>query len=162
MFLSDHIFVRQISPDETIALRHAVLWPNHPVSHVLLPEDCRGSHYGAFLPHNDAPVAIISVFKESLPIDMSQEDAQDEVNSAAAARFRKFACDPSYQGRGIGTKLLSHVFEAAVHELGCDVIWCDARLVTAEWYERRGMSRFGDGFYKEDVPYIRMQASLKP
>ncbi|KAH9910478.1 GCN5-related N-acetyltransferase [Fomitopsis serialis] len=131
-----HVKIKQISPDETVPLRHTVLWPSHPVSHVLLPEDNQGSHYGASLPHGDHPIAVISVFKEPLP------------------------CDPSHQGRDIGTMLLKHVFEIAASDLGCDVIWCDARLATAEWYERRGMSRFGEIFHKGDIPYVRMKGSL--
>ncbi|KZT69552.1 hypothetical protein DAEQUDRAFT_726518 [Daedalea quercina L-15889] len=160
----DHIEFKQISPDETVTLRHTVLWPNHPVSHVLLPEDNIGFHYGAFIPRREAPVAVISLFKEPLPPTLSQDGAgcQPGSSSNATARFRKFACEPSQQSRGIGTKLLKHVFGTAARELGCDTIWCDARLATAEWYERRGMTRFGGVFYKEDIPYIRMKASLKP
>ena len=151
--------MKRIAPEETINLRHTVLWPNHPVSHVLLPEDNLGFHYGAFVSSRDTPVAVISVFKEPLPGN-SQQDGVDN-SPAAVARFRKFACGPSYQGRGIGTILLRHAFNAASDELECGLIWCDARLATAEWYERRGMSRLGSIFYKENVPYTRMQAHLK-
>lgn len=154
------IEIKQVSPEETVPLRHTVLWPNYPVSHVLLPEDSQGFHYGAFLPQRETPVAVISVFKESLPSDMRRETKVPEEQPAAAARFRKFACEPSHQGRGIGTTLLKYVFEVAARDLECDAIWCDARLATAEWYERRGMSRFGEVFYKGDIPYVRMKASL--
>lgn len=150
---------KRITPEETIHLRHTVLWPNHPVSHVLLPEDDLGFHYGAFVSCRDTPVAVISVFKEPLPGNPQGGGAGN--TPAAVARFRKFACEPSYQGRGIGTKLLKHAFNAASEELGCEAIWCDARLATAEWYERRGMSRLGSVFYKEDIPYTRMQAHLE-
>lgn len=139
---------RRIAADETIPLRHSVLWPNHPVSHVRLAEDDLGFHYGAFLPSSDEPVAIISIFKEPLP---------DPDRTVPAARFRKFACGPEYQGRGIGTKLLQYVFRIAHAELGCNVMWCDARLSTANWYERRGMTRFGQTFFKKDIEYVRMQ-----
>ncbi len=77
-----------------------------------------------------------------------------------AARFRKFACDPAHQGRGIGTALLKHVFDVAVSEMVCGVIWCDARLSAAGWYERRGMRRFGETFFKGDIEYVRMKAEL--
>ena len=150
---------RQITPEETISLRHTVLWPNHPVSHVLLPGDNLGFHYGAFVSSRDTPVAVVSVFKEPLPSDLRPEGAGDTPNTIA--RFRKFACEPSLQGRGIGTKLLKHAFKVASEELGCATIWCDARLATAEWYERRGMSRLGSIFYKEDIPYTRMKARLQ-
>ncbi|KAH9919335.1 uncharacterized protein B0H18DRAFT_639771 [Fomitopsis serialis] len=104
------------------------------------------------------PVAVISIFKIAA-FDVRRETKVPEKQPASAARFRKFACEPSHQGRGIGTRLLKHVFEVAASDLGCDVIWCDARLATAEWYERRGMSRFGE-FLQGRLPYVRMKASL--
>ncbi|KAI0930929.1 hypothetical protein AcV7_004977 [Taiwanofungus camphoratus] len=140
--------IRLISADQTIPLRHSVLWPNYPVSHVRIPDDDSGFHYGAFIPSQERPVAVISVFKEPLPL------AQAET---AAARFRKFACDPAFQGRGIGTRLLEYVFEVAYTDLGCSVVWCDARASTLDWYKRRGMMPFGETFFKEDVAYIRMR-----
>ncbi|KAI0330512.1 GCN5-related N-acetyltransferase [Cubamyces sp. BRFM 1775] len=148
------IDIRKISADDTVALRHSVLWPDHPVSHVLLPEDASGYHYGAFLPTSASPVAVISVFIDPLP------SASTEASSSRAARFRKFACDPTHQGRGIGSQLLQHVFEAATKDLGCSVIWCDARLSASAWYERRGMQRFGERFFKGDIEYVRMMRAL--
>ena len=40
---------RVITPSQTIPLRHRVLWPNAPLSQVLLPSDDQGIHLGAFL-----------------------------------------------------------------------------------------------------------------
>ncbi|KAI0698109.1 GCN5-related N-acetyltransferase [Cytidiella melzeri] len=156
----DVIYTR-ISAEETIPLRHSVLWPDQPVSYVLLPEDASGFHYGAIMRTTDeaiecsTPVAVISLFKEALP---ATTDSQTP--SQPAARFRKFACEPAQQGHGIGTGLLRHVFEVAKHELDCSVIWCDARMKTAAWYERRGMQRFGDVFYKGPIEYVRMKIDL--
>ncbi|KAK7045769.1 hypothetical protein VNI00_007170 [Paramarasmius palmivorus] len=121
-----------------------------PISHVQLPEDANGYHFGAFLEFNgDEPVAVISVFVEAIPIPEHQHQA--------AARFRKFACDPRHQGRGIGTKLLQYAFRAASTELKASVIWCDARLSTSAWYEKRGMVPFGQTFFKGPVEYVRMK-----
>ncbi len=146
--------IRRITAEETVPLRHSVLWPDHPVSYVLLPEDASGYHYGAFLPDTSTPVAVISVFVDPLP------DAPSVDTRAEAARFRKFACDPNHQGRGIGTMLLKHVFDTAAAEMGCGVIWCDARMSAAGWYERRGMRKFGDMFYKGNIEYVRMMRDL--
>lgn len=151
--------IRKIPVDQTMGLRHAVLWPDKPIAYVRLPEDDSGHHYGAFLSQTDStPAAVISVFIESLPA-LNGPDL-DELVTVPAARFRKFACDPSYQNQGIGTGLLQHVFEAANSELGCGVIWCDARLATKGWYERRGMRTFGGTFFKGEVEYVRMLRGL--
>ncbi|KIP07920.1 hypothetical protein PHLGIDRAFT_127354 [Phlebiopsis gigantea 11061_1 CR5-6] len=144
------IRIRRIAPEDTVALRHTVLWPDKPVSYVLLPEDGAGHHFGAFLSETPVPVAVISLFVEPLLAETSPR----------TARFRKFACDPSHQGCGIGSALLRHIFTVAKSELGCAVIWCDGRVKTAPWYEKRGMRRFGDLFYKGPVEYVRMKADL--
>ena len=133
-----------------------MLWPDKPVSYVLLPEDDAGHHFGAFLAETSVPAAVISLFVEPLPA----AETSGSPASPRAARFRKFACAPSHQGRGIGSALLRHTFAAAKDELGCAVIWCDGRLETAPWYEKRGMWRFGDLFYKGPIEYVRMRADL--
>ncbi|KAH9947463.1 GCN5-related N-acetyltransferase [Amylocystis lapponica] len=147
----DDVEIREISADETIPLRHSVLWPNHPISHIRIPEDNLGYHYGAFVPTSNRPVAVISVFKEPLPASATE----GRTTITPAARFRKFACDPAFQRRGVGTKLLMHVF-AILHELACVTIWCDARLSTVDWYKKRGMVTFGKTFFKHDIEYVRM------
>lgn len=126
-----------------------------------------GYHFGAFITSSDAPIAVISLFKEPLPPIPHTEQkeatvAEVEPNNPAnrAARFRKFACDPAHQGRGVGTALLRYVARTAQEQLGCNVIWCDARLATAGWYERRGMHKFGIVFYKSGIEYIRMKANI--
>ncbi|KAF7789970.1 hypothetical protein EIP86_000918 [Pleurotus ostreatoroseus] len=174
------LVLRRISPQDTVPLRHAVLWPNKPVEYVLLPEDDTGYHFGAFLDGDSdsisgaQPVAVISLFRESVPTEHAERaeaaasflpgqntstNTDADVN-VKTARFRKFACAPVYQGRGIGTALLRHAMEAARTELGCRNIWCDARMESAPWYERRGLRRFGDIFYKGEVEYVKMCAEL--
>ncbi|KAI0629967.1 GCN5-related N-acetyltransferase [Trametes polyzona] len=155
--------IRRISAEETVPLRHAVLWPDHPVSHVLLPEDATGHHYGAFLETDPAtPVAVISVFHDPLPFPITPAESSGSTDGPPlrAARFRKFACAPEHQGKGIGTKLLAHVFAVAAREMQCTVVWCDARLSAAGWYERRGMRRFGETFFKGEIEYVRMMREL--
>ncbi|KAI0642889.1 GCN5-related N-acetyltransferase [Trametes meyenii] len=156
--MSVEVSILQISAEETVPLRHSVLWPNHPVSHVLLPEDVSGLHYGAFLPDSPTPVAVISVFHDPLP--SSTADPALTTPAPPAARFRKFACAPEHQGKGIGTQLLHHVFQIAASEMACTVVWCDARTSAAGWYERRGMRRFGEVFFKGPIEYVRMMREL--
>ncbi|KAJ6624389.1 hypothetical protein B0H10DRAFT_2007043 [Mycena sp. CBHHK59/15] len=149
-----------ISADQTIPLRHSVLWPNAPVSHVLLPEDASGWHYGAFIESRQDPVAVISLFVEAVPIDNALDGADGTDEQRRAIRFRKFGCDPAYQGRGIGTNLLLHVISVASFEFQGRLLWCDARQAMQGWYERRGLEAFGDIFWKGPVQYIRMKIDI--
>lgn len=119
-----------------------------------------GKHFGAFLSSEDKPVAVISLFAESIPIDSSGVNDFPATAFPLAVRFRKFACDPTYQGRGIGTKLLLHAFSVVRSEFSATVIWCDARTTSVGWYRKRGMSSFGESFWKGHVEYIRMKIEM--
>ncbi|KAH9890230.1 GCN5-like N-acetyltransferase [Xylariomycetidae sp. FL2044] len=145
--------IRPIHASHTHPLRHAVLWPDKPMSYVQLAEDETGQHFGAFMPNKkgapglgegeDKPVSVISLF----------------IDGQAVARFRKFATDPSWQGKGIGSALLRHTIDAA-RKAGAASIWCDARQSAAVFYQRFGMGVMGDVFYKGEIPYVRMSKEL--
>ncbi|KAJ3513139.1 hypothetical protein NMY22_g15130 [Coprinellus aureogranulatus] len=177
--LEEEFSFQVINADQTIALRHLVLWPNAPISQVLLPEDNAGIHIGAFIPSvgTSEPIAVISLFQERPPTESDDKNSKDVVQPAVEAsspsairsssdaerrsvRFRKFACHPSYQGRGVGSNLLRYAAEIAKGNLGGSVIWCDARVSTAPWYRKRGLIPFGNVFYKSDVQYVRMKRDL--
>ncbi|KAF8187762.1 hypothetical protein BJ912DRAFT_969551 [Pholiota molesta] len=118
------IAIVKISKEDTVNLRHSVLWPDMP------PEHAR-------------------------PIDKSEEPQPSPDGTSTsktkepAIRFRKFACDPQYQGKGLGTWLLLHALSIARSELGVHVAWCDARRTTEDC-----------SFFKGPVEYIRMELDL--
>ena len=153
--------IKSITAQDTIRLRHAVLWPNHPVSYVLLPEDDTGHHFGAFFTPNGAPelIGVISLFNAPIP-PADLVDCSPDAEPIRAARFRKFAVEPGYQSQGVGTRLLEEVFSVASSELKFSTIWCDARVVAADWYRRRGMSPFGTSFFKGGLEYVRMRKDI--
>ncbi|PPQ80777.1 hypothetical protein CVT25_001914 [Psilocybe cyanescens] len=173
----------KISVEQTLGLRHSVLWPDMPLSQVCLPEDSAGIHFGALLPHSDEPIAVISLFVEALPIDknttsdlplLKQQNQQHQQNygytedettetkrALAVVRFRKFACAPRYQGKGIGTHLLAYALSIARSELDAGMAWCDARTTSTEWYEKRSLQTFGETFFKGPVEYVRMWIDLR-
>ncbi|KAK0492256.1 hypothetical protein EDD18DRAFT_1310928 [Armillaria luteobubalina] len=143
--LSD-VICKPITSEQTIPLRHSVLWPGENAAKVILPEDERGWHFGAFVPSRVEPIAVISLFTESVPMS--------PIDKGMATRFRKFACEPLFQGRGIGTKLLTYVFHFSRLNLHVRVVWCDARQAS--------MIPFGNSFYKGAVEYVRMRIDLEP
>ena len=133
--------IRPITPAQTYPLRHAVLWPDQPLAYVQLPDDETGQHFSAF--EAEVLVAVISLF----------------VGSDGPARFRKFATDPAWQGRGLGSALLRHTIAAATAQ-GARTLWCDARQNTLGFYERFGLRPEGDIFYKGPIPYVRLRRAL--
>ena len=162
------IRIDKIGRDQTLQLRHSVLWPDLPLSHVCLPEDDAGFHYSAFLPQHDTPIAVISLFRANIPTDKETPDPEPGPSSAnsmthccEAVRFRQFVCEPQYQGQGDGSRLLFHALSMVQSEWGVTMVWCDARTTTQEWYKRRGFEPFGPKFFKGPVEHVRMKADLK-
>jgi len=156
--LAASLDVRPISADETIHIRHSVLWPHVPTDSdiIRLPEDDNGLHFGAFLIEGgDVPVAVISLFREDVPRNFEASPALPR-EPRCSWRFRKFACLERYQGKGVGGTLLRRVLEHAHSTLGADYVWCDARSSASLWYTRRGFTSFGDTFFKHEVEYVRM------
>ncbi|KAB7728407.1 GNAT family N-acetyltransferase [Rudanella paleaurantiibacter] len=141
-----HVTLKPIAAEDTLALRHSVLWPDKPFDYVRLPDDADGFHLGGFV--DGELVSVISLFI-----------AESDATTSRIARFRKFATAPAYQGRGIGTQLLNHVIEHA-RQRGATHIWCDARLTAAGFYERFGMQAEGDVFHKGPIPYSRFGMAL--
>ena len=139
--IKSSITIQPIEPAQTYALRHAVLWPDKPLAYVQLPDDATGLHYGAF--SEGRLIAVISLF----------------IGEDGVARFRKFATDPAWQGRGIGTALLRHVL-AVARAQGASALWCDARQNTLPFYQRFELLPEGDVFYKGEVPYVRLSLAL--
>ncbi len=133
--------LQPIAAAQTYDLRHAVLWPDKPAAYVQLPDDDAGQHFGAFVAGELR--AVISLF----------------VTPAGEARFRKFATEPAWQGRGLGTALLRHTMQAARAQ-GAHTLWCDARQNTLPFYQRFGLAPEGDVFYKGDIPYLRLRCAL--
>ncbi|MGI4738214.1 MAG: GNAT family N-acetyltransferase [Janthinobacterium lividum] len=133
--------IQSIDAAQTYALRHAVLWPDKPLAYVQLPDDDAGQHLGAFVAGELR--AVISLF----------------VTPDGEARFRKFATEPAWQGRGLGTALLRHTM-ALARAQGARTLWCDARQNTLPFYARFGLVPEGDVFYKGNVAYLRLRCSL--
>lgn len=137
---ASHLTIRRIAAEETIDLRHRVLWPALPREVCVLPDDDEGLHAGGFIA--GALVCVASIFLNS-----------------AGARLRKFATAPEFQRQGIGTAVLRHVVCMA-REAGADRLWCDARVDASSLYARIGMSAEGEAFERRGMAFIRMAMPL--
>lgn len=132
--------ILSISAEMTWDLRHRVLWPNQSIEFVQLPEDVAGEHWGLLV--EGRLVSVVSLFFEE-----------------NKARFRKFATEPTEQGKGYGSQLLSHLFDEA-SQRGAHEIGCRARVDTASFYDRFGLRSTGEKSSLAGVQYVYMKASL--
>tara|TARA_R110002049_G_scaffold29171_5_gene99123 strand:- start:2250 stop:2666 length:417 start_codon:yes stop_codon:yes gene_type:complete len=132
--------IRLISAKDTYPLRHDVMWPNMPINYIMLPNDEQGTHFGLFV--NDALISVVSLFIEN-----------------NEAQFRKLATANKEQGKGYGSRLLSHLIAYAVGEK-VDKIWCNARADKKEFYARFGFITTNTVFTKHKIDYIVMEKMI--
>jgi GNAT superfamily N-acetyltransferase len=133
--------IKEIAASLTWQIRHEVMWPDQPFEFVQLAEDDLGLHFGVFM--NEKLVSIISCF-------IADEELQ----------FRKLATLEQYQGKGIASKLLDHVFDLAKQK-GLKKIWCNARTNKKEFYEKFGMTDTNKTFTKAGQEFTIMEITLK-
>lgn len=136
----DKIKIIEISPEDTLDLRHRVLWPDKPIGYCIINGDNSALHLGAF--YEEKLTCIASIFKEP-----------------RAARLRKFATEPEYQSFGVGTKMIETIINKLTQEDVTD-FWCDARESATNFYSKFGMKRIGGSFYKGEIPYFKMSMQL--
>ena len=128
--------VIDISAQDTIPIRHRVLWPNEPPEYCEVDGDDNALHFGVI--QGEELVCVASIFIEK-----------------DAARLRKFATLQEYQGQGIGTFMLNFLVKE-VKNLGIPLFWLDARESAIEFYQRFGFLPEGKQFFKNNVPYVKM------
>lgn len=127
----------QITSEETLSIRHKVMWPNKPIDYVKLPNDAEGKHFGYF--KNDELISVISLFVEN-----------------NEAQFRKFATLKEYQGKGFGSDLLNELMLISEKEQ-LSKIWCNARINKIDYYSKFGMIETNNKFIKGGIGYVIME-----
>ena len=127
----------QITSEETLSIRHKVMWPNKPIDYVQLPNDFEGRHFGYF--KNDILISVISLFVEN-----------------NEAQFRKFATLKEFQGKGFGSELLNELMRISAKEQ-LSKIWCNARINKIDYYSKFGMKETNNQFIKGGISYVIME-----
>ncbi len=134
--------ISNIQWEDTINIRHKVLWPDKAPMFCKVEGDEQAEHYGVFI--NGSLVSVASVYRQD--------------NSA---RLRKFATLENHQGQGVGSRLLQHMLNEAKKN-HVNYFWCDARKTAINFYQKFGMQPEGDEFYKSGLPYYKMGIKLCP
>jgi len=133
--------IEQIRPEVTWRLRQKILYPQQHFLEMKLAEDANGIHFGGF--RDDRLVCVVSLFG-------NEDDYQ----------FRKFAVEPIYQHKGIGSKMLEYVTNFVKDE-GGKRLWCNARLSAVPFYLKHGFSNTGNLFTNKDgIEYEILEKAL--
>jgi N-acetylglutamate synthase-like GNAT family acetyltransferase len=121
-------------------LRRRMLRPGLPWEASKYEQDHLASTRHLAILEDDVVVACTTLFPQAF----EQE---------AAVRLRGMAVDPAYQGRGWGSVLVQHSRRQAVSE-DVELLWCNARVSAAGFYEKQGFQLTGPVFLTEPgVPH---------
>jgi len=132
--------IRAIRWQDALPVRHKVLWPDKPVLFCKVSGDETAKHYGIYI--EEKLVSVASVYIEG-----------------STARLRKFATLVEFQGKGLGTHLITYIIDA-LKRLGIACFWCDARKTATGFYQKFNMRPQGNDFDKSGVRYVKMSVQL--
>ncbi|WCN13891.1 GNAT family N-acetyltransferase [Marinomonas mediterranea] len=132
--------IKKVPWQDTISIRHQVLWPDKTPEFCHVEGDDHAFHYGAFI--HGKLVCVASIFITD-----------------KTARLRKFATLDEHQGKGIGSAILTHILNE-LNSLEIKDMWFDARDSVAGFYQKFGFDVMGEPFFKGDILYVKMGADL--
>ncbi|MFD2091880.1 GNAT family N-acetyltransferase [Blastococcus deserti] len=147
--------VDEVAAEETYALRGAVLRPDG--GEIVWPgdEDPETFHLAARTPAG----SVVGVVRFS-PAPCPWPGAGGGVIARSSWQLRGMATDPAVRGSGTGRALVVAGL-TAVAARGGDLVWCDARVSAAGFYERMGFTVVSEAFDKPGIgPHVGMVKNL--
>ena len=144
--------VAQVPAEVTYPLRGAVLRPDGGEITWAGDEDPATFHLAA----RTADGGVVGVVRFSPAPCPWRPDAK------APWQLRGMATDAAVRGTGAGRALLVDGL-IRLRERGCDVVWCDARVTAAGFYERMGFTVVTEEFEKPSLgPHVGMVIEVRP
>jgi predicted GNAT family N-acyltransferase len=141
------VTVGEVRAEETYPLRRAILRPGGGEVTWSGDEDPATFHLAA----RTADGAVVGVVRFSPAACPWRPDAR------APWQLRGMATDPAVHGTGAGRALLVEGL-ARVAARGSDLLWCDARVTAAGFYERMGFAVVTDPYDKPGIgPHVGME-----
>lgn len=127
--------IRFIKASDTHALRHRVLRPHQPIEEVDFPNDRNPDsfHLGAFI--GEHLIGVASFYRER----------SEQLLGWKQYRLRGMATHPDFQGQGVGRRLVRFALEH-LRAQRADLLWCNARVGAAPFYQKLGFHTHGEAF----------------
>jgi predicted GNAT family N-acyltransferase len=144
------VTVDEVPAGVTYVLRSAILRPDGGEVTWAGDEDPATFHLGAHAPDG----SVIGVVR------FSPAPCPWRPLAAAPWQLRGMATDPAVRGSGAGRALVVEGL-ARVAARGGDLVWCDARVSAAGFYERMGFTVLTEEFDKPGIgPHVGMLIEL--
>ncbi|MCW2706094.1 MAG: GCN5-related N-acetyltransferase [Blastococcus sp.] len=143
------VTVDEVPAGETLPLRGAVLRPGRPAA-IDGDDDPATLHLAARTAHGQI-VGVVRFHPAPCPW---------RPGAKAAWQLRGMATDPAVRGTGAGRALVAQGL-ARVAARGGDLVWCDARVAAAGFYERMGFTVVTGEYDKPGIgPHLGMVIDL--
>ncbi len=134
--------IQTITIKDCLPLRHQVLWPFLSLKECIDPEDQNSTHIGYLI--NNKVISCLSIYPKT------PDNYQ----------IRKFATHPSFQRKGIGTKLFITVLNE-LKQKNIHSVTLNARSTAINFYKKFNFYFSGKRFIKKNISFIPMQIVLK-
>jgi len=146
----DNLTVEEVTADVTYALRQAVLRPGGGDVTWAGDEDATTFHLAV----RDAAGEVLGVAR------FSPAPCPWRPLARAPWQLRGMATEPVARGSGVGRTLVVEGLRR-VAERGGDVVWCDARVTAAGFYQRMGFTVVTGEYDKPGIgPHVGMVIDL--
>lgn len=146
--------IRSVSAAETRPLRHEVLWPHKPTveSCVLDADDEPHAHHvGAF----DSDLVLVGVC--SLFEQRSTRFPAAFAIEVPVYRLRVMGTRVQVRGQGVGNQIMDYACHWS-RQQGAQYLWCDAREVAFDFYQRNGFEFISDMYVVDSIGNHRMMS----
>jgi predicted N-acetyltransferase YhbS len=145
------VTVDEVAADVTYPLRGAILRPDGGAVTWAGDEDPATLHLAART--DDRVVGVVRLSPAACPW---------WPEARAPWQLRGMATDPAVRGAGAGRALVTDAL-ARLRARGADLVWCDARVGAAGFYERMGFTVVTEPYDKPSIgPHVGMLLELPP
>jgi len=136
--------------DKILPLRHEILRKGYPVEASIYAQDLLPEAVHLAIQRDSEIICVCTLFP-------SQHEAFTELNQY---QLRGMACGASSRNQGFGKVLAMEAIKIAI-ERHAGLLWCNARKVAFNFYERLGFNYYGEYFNSvEDIPHKVMFLKL--
>jgi GNAT superfamily N-acetyltransferase len=156
------ITVRKISQEATRLLRQQLLRQGVPLEQLMYTGDMEIDtlHIGAFA--QGEQVGIATVMCQPPNISVGVPPIHPDPDNSWAWRLRGMAVTEDMRRAGVGAMMLKACIGYAASQDGA-FIWCDARILAADFYRSNGFQAIGKQYTVPNVgPHYFMQRNIVP
>lgn len=134
--------IKEITLTDCLPLRHKVLWPLLTIEECIDPADKDSIHMGYIL--NDTLISCLTLTPQSMH----------------HCQIRKFATDPAFQRRGIGSTLFTTTLNK-LKKNHIKLVTLNARNTAIGFYHKFNFQISGKEFSKKNVLFTPMEINLE-